>query len=183
MCQNFFDIRTFGAVLSTGANAGQVRGPVQLTFARSIDPVVTLEHTITRMAVATEAEAEKQGGDNRTMGKKFTIPYGLYRAHGFVSAPLAEQTGFFESDLELLWEALVNMFEHDRSAARGLMGTRKLFVFEHMSKMGDAPAQRLFDAITVTRKDASRPPREFSDYTVSVSREQIAAGVQLIEKI
>ena len=142
MRQSFFDIRTFGAVLSTGANAGQVRGPVQLTFARSVEPVVVLEHSITRMAVATEAEAEKQGGDNRTMGRKFTVPYGLYRAHGFVSAPLANQTGFSEADLDLFWEALENMFEHDRSAARGLMGTRKLFVFEHDSAMGNAPVQR-----------------------------------------
>ena len=181
MCENYFDIRAFGAVLSTGANAGQVRGPVQLTFARSVDPVVPLEHTITRMAVATEAEAEKQGGDNRTMGKRFTIPYGLYRAHGFVSAPFARQTGFSEDDLALLWDALENMFEHDRSAARGLMGTRKLFVFEHSSLMGDAPVQRLFDAITVVKKNSSKPARDFSDYTVTIDREQIPSGVQLIE--
>ena len=147
LCQNFFDIRTFGAVLSTGANAGQVRGPVQLTFARSVDPIVSLEHSITRMAVTTEAEAEKQGGDNRTMGRKFTVPYGLYRAHGFVSAPLANQTGFSTDDLDLLWEALDNMFEHERSAARGLMGTRKIFIFKHSSKMGNAPVQKLIDAI------------------------------------
>ena len=120
MCNNFYDIRTFGAVMSTGINRGQVRGPVQLTFARSVDPVVASEHSITRMAVATEAEAEKQGGDNRTMGRKFTVPYGLYRTHGFVSAPLAKQTGFSQEDLELFWEALQNMFENDRSAARGL---------------------------------------------------------------
>ena len=121
MCNNFYDVRTFGAVMSTGINCGQVRGPVQLTFARSVDPVVASEHSITRMAVATEAEAEKQGGDNRTMGRKFTVPYGLYRTHGFVSAPLAKQTGFSQEDLELFWEALQNMFENDRSAARGLM--------------------------------------------------------------
>jgi CRISPR-associated protein Csd2 len=183
LCQNFFDIRTFGAVLSTGANAGQVRGPVQFTFARSVDPVVSLEHSITRMAVATEAEAEKQGGDNRTMGRKFTVPYGLYRAHGFISAPFANQTGFSEDDLELLWEALENMFEHDRSAARGLMGTRKLIIFEHTSKMGDAPVQKLFDAITVKRKDESKPARDFSDYTVSVDKDKIPQSVSLIERL
>jgi CRISPR-associated protein Csd2 len=131
MCQNFFDVRTFGAVMSTGTNAGQVRGPVQITFARSIDPIVALEHSITRMAVATEAEAEKQQGDNRTMGRKHTVPYGLYRAHGFVSAFLADQTGFGDDDLALLWQALEQMFEHDRSAARGQMATRGLYVFEH----------------------------------------------------
>lgn len=120
MCQNFFDVRTFGAVMSTGTNAGQVRGPVQLTFARSVEPVVALEHSITRMAVATEAEAEKQQGDNRTMGRKHTVPYGVYVAHGFVSSFLAKQTGFGEDDLELLWQALAQMFEHDRSAARSL---------------------------------------------------------------
>lgn len=183
MCQSYFDIRTFGAVLSTGANAGQVRGPVQLTFARSVEPVVALEHSITRMAVATEAEAEKQGGDNRTMGRKFTVPYGLYRAHGFVSAPLANQTGFSEADLDLFWEALENMFEHDRSAARGLMGTRKLFVFEHDSAMGNAPVQRLFDAITIERTDKSKPARDFCDYTISVNKEQMPHGVMLIERV
>ncbi|HWQ75394.1 MAG TPA: type I-C CRISPR-associated protein Cas7/Csd2 [Syntrophomonas sp.] len=182
LCQNFFDIRTFGAVMSTGANAGQVRGPVQFTFARSIDPIVSLEHSITRMAVATEAEAEKQGGDNRTMGRKFTVPYGLYRAHGFISAPLANQTGFTTGDLELLWEALENMFEHDRSAARGLMGTRKLIVFEHSSKMGNAPVQRLFDAIKVKRIDENKPARDFSDYDISVAKDEIPPGVTLIER-
>jgi CRISPR-associated protein Csd2 len=126
MCQNFYDIRTFGAVMSTGINCGQVRGPIQLTFARSIDPIVALEHSITRMAVATEAEAEKQGGDNRTMGRKATVPYGLYRAHGFISVHLAKQTGFSEGDLDLFWDALKNMFDHDRSAARGEMATRGL---------------------------------------------------------
>lgn len=182
MCQNFFDIRTFGAVLSTGANAGQVRGPVQLTFARSVDPIVSLEHSITRMAVATEAEAEKQGGDNRTMGRKFTVPYGLYLAHGFVSAPLANQTGFSEDDLDLMWEALENMFEHDRSAARGLMGTRKLIIFEHSSKMGDVSVQKLLDAITVKRVDESKPARDYSDYLVSIDKEMIPQSVKLIER-
>mgnify|MGYP002622108903 CR=1 FL=1 len=182
MCQNFYDIRTFGAVLSTGPNAGQVRGPVQFTFARSVDPVVALEHSITRMAVATEAEAEKQGGDNRTMGRKYTIPYGLYRAHGFVSAPLASQTGFSETDLELFWEALENMFEHDRSAARGLMGTRKLIIFEHSSKMGNAPVQKLFDSVTVERLNPDKPARDFGDYEIVISRDQIPASVQVLER-
>lgn len=183
LCQNFFDIRTFGAVLSTGANAGQVRGPVQFTFARSVDPIVSLEHSITRMAVTTEADAEKQGGDNRTMGRKFTVPYGLYLAHGFISAPLANQTGFTEEDLELLWEALEKMFEHDHSAARGLMGTRKLIIFEHSSKMGDAPAQQLFDAVSVKRTDESRPARSFSDYNVSIDKGKIPQAVNLIERM
>ncbi|MBP2651265.1 MAG: CRISPR-associated protein Cas7/Csd2, subtype [Firmicutes bacterium] len=182
LCQNFFDIRTFGAVMSTGANAGQVRGPVQFTFARSVEPIILLEHSITRMAVATEAEAEKQGGDNRTMGRKFTVPYGLYRAHGFISAPLAMQTGFSEEDLSLFWEALENMFENDRSAARGLMGTRKLIIFEHSSKMGDAPVQKLFDAVTVVRKNQSKPARDYSDYTILVDKNPIPQRVALIEK-
>lgn len=183
MCKTFYDIRTFGAVLSTGANAGQVRGPVQLTFARSADPIVTLEHTITRMAVATEAEAEKQSGDNRTMGRKNTVPYGLYRAHGFVSAHLAAQTGFSEEDLNLFWEALINMFDHDRSAARGEMNTRKLIVFEHASALGNAPAFELFDRITIERKNTQLPPRSFSDYTVSINKEGLdATGITLLEK-
>lgn len=182
LCQNFFDIRTFGAVLSTGANAGQVRGPVQLTFARSVDPIVALEHSITRMAVATEAEAEKQGGDNRTMGRKFTVPYGLYRAHGFISAPLAEQTGFSTDDLELFWEALNNMFEHDRSAARGLMGTRKVIIFEHSSRMGNAPVQNLFDTISVKRIDENKPARDFNDYEIVIDKGKIPEGIKLIER-
>ena len=182
LCQNFFEIRTFGAVLSTGANAGQVRGPVQFTFARSIDPIVSLEHSITRMAVATEAEAEKQGGDNRTMGRKFTVPYGLYRAHGFISSPLAEQTGFSADDLDLFWEALDNMFEHDRSAARGLMGTRKVIIFEHSSKMGNAPVQKLFDTISVKRIDENKPARDFNDYEIVVDKDKIPEGVKLIER-
>ena len=168
MCNKYFDIRTFGAVLSVGANAGQVRGPVQMTFARSVDPVVTLEHSITRMAVTTEAEAEKQGGDNRTMGRKNTIPYGLYVAHGFVSAHLAAQTGFSQEDLDLLWAALNNMFEHDRSAARGLMTTRKLVIFEHDNALGQASAQSLFDLVTIKRKDETKPPRAFSDYEIAI---------------
>lgn len=182
LCQNYFDIRTFGAVMSTGANAGQVRGPVQLTFARSIDPVVSLEHCITRMAVTTSADAEKQSGDNRTMGRKFTVPYGLYRAHGFISAPLANQTGFSQEDLALLWESLMNMFEHDRSAARGMMATRGLYIFEHDSKMGNIPAHELFDRVTVTRKDTSKAARSIVDYEVKVNESGLS-GVKLIRKV
>jgi CRISPR-associated protein Csd2 len=180
MCDNFYDIRSFGAVMSTEVNAGQVRGPVQLTFARSVDPVVPLEHSITRMAVTTEAEAEKQSGDNRTMGRKFTIPYGLYLAHGFVSAPLAEQTGFSEADLELLWEALVNMFDHDRSAARGQMASRGLIRYKHAGRMGNAPADALFRRITVERRNGVEVPRSFDDYVVKVDRDGLPAGVEII---
>jgi len=168
MCQNFYDVRCFGAVMSTGINAGQVRGPVQLTFARSVDPVVALEHSITRVAVATEAEAEKQQGDNRTMGRKHTVPYGLFRAHGFVSAFLANQTGFDEADLELLWQALEHMFEHDRSAARGEMACRGLYVFRHDSQLGNAHAHALFDRLAVSRAPgATGPARDFGAYSVS----------------
>lgn len=174
MCKNFYDIRTFGAVMSTKINCGQVRGPVQLTFARSIDQVITSEHSITRMAVATEAEAEKQGGDNRTMGRKFTVPYGLYRAHGFVSAPLARQTGFSQEDLELFWEALQNMFENDRSAARGLMCARRLIIFEHPSLMGNASAQDLFDRVKAVRvTESGKAAREFSDYSVTLDGKEL----------
>jgi CRISPR-associated protein Csd2 len=178
MCQNFFDVRSFGAVMSTGTNAGQVRGPVQLTFARSIDPIVTLEHSITRMAVATEAEAEKQQGDNRTMGRKHTVPYGLYMAHGFVSSFLAKQTGFGEEDLALLWQALEHMFEHDRSAARGEMSTRGLYVFKHDSELGNAHAHALFDLVQARK--LVEVPRSFADYQVSVDEARVPAGVQLI---
>lgn len=168
MCQDFYDIRSFGAVLSlkTAPNCGQVRGPVQMTFARSIDPIVAAEHSITRMAVATEAEAEKQQGDNRTMGRKHTVPYGLYRGHGFVSAFLAKQTGFDADDLDLLWKALEQMFEHDRSAARGQMATRGLYVFKHDSELGNAPAHELFDLIRIERRDPASPPRAISDYSI-----------------
>ncbi len=179
MCGKFFDVRTFGAVMSTGANAGQVRGPVQLTFARSVDPVVTLEHSITRMAVATEAEAEKQGGDNRTMGRKNTVPYGLYVAYGFVSPALAKQTGFCEEDLAVLWEALKNMFEHDRSAARGLMSTQKLIVFKHESSLGNAPSHELFDLVKIGRKAGVDIPRKFADYDVQVG-EHLPQGVSIL---
>lgn len=183
MCESYFDIRTFGAVMSTGANAGQVRGPVQLTFARSVDPVVTLEHSITRMAVATEAEAEKQSGDNRTMGRKNTVPYGLYVAYGFVSPALAAQTGFSEEDLETLWTALVNMFDQDHSAARGMMATQKLIVFKHDSALGNAPSHKLFDLVKIAKKSDVTVPRKFADYTVDVpKKEELPSGVEVIEK-
>jgi len=180
MCQNFFDVRAFGAVMSTGVNCGQVRGPVQMTFARSVDPIIAQEHSITRMAVATEAEAEKQSGDNRTMGRKFTVPYGLYMAHGFVSSFLAKQTRFDEDDLELLWQALTQMFEHDRSAARGEMTTRGLYVFRHDSELGNAPAHALFERIHVTR--TADVPRSFADYEVFVNDAAMPSGVTLLRK-
>lgn len=188
MCKNFYDIRTFGAVLSlkSAPNCGQVRGPIQLTFGRSVEPVVALEHSITRMAVATEAEAEKQSGDNRTMGRKFTIPYGLYLTHGFISAHLAEQTGFNEVDLKLFWDAIKNMFDHDHSAARGMMSTRKLLVFRHSTALGNAPAHQLFDLINVERKDKKKPARAFSDYSVTSKEEierNLPPGVELIEML
>jgi CRISPR-associated protein Csd2 len=180
MCNKYFDVRTFGAVMSTGKNAGQVRGPVQLTFSRSINQVVPMEHSITRMAVATEAEAEKQQGDNRTMGRKFTIPYGLYLAHGFISPSFAEQTGFSEEDLDLFWKALNNMFDVDRSAARGEMSKRKLIVFKHDSKLGDAPAHTLFDMVKVTT-DAN-PIRNYSDYKITVpTQDKMPKGVTVID--
>jgi CRISPR-associated protein Csd2 len=177
MCHNFYDVRTFGAVMSTGVNCGQVRGPVQLTFARSIAPVVSLEHSITRMAVATEAEAEKQEGDNRTMGRKYTLPYGLYRTHGFISAHLAKQTGFSDDDLMLLWESLLNMFEHDRSAARGQMATRGLYVFKHDSALGQAPAHSLFERVQV--QPSNGVTREFRDFSVTVDAQSLPDGVSL----
>ena len=182
MCATYFDIRTFGAVMSTGKNAGQVRGPVQMTFARSIDPIVSSEHSITRMAVATEAEAEKQKGDNRTMGRKFTVPYGLYRAHGFVSAHLAAQTGFTNDDLNVLWEALEKMFWEDHSAARGEMNVRGLYVFEHSTALGKAPANVLFEKINVEKKISSAPARSFDDYAVKID-ETMPEGVTLIRKV
>ena len=179
MCQNFFDVRTFGAVMSTGVNCGQVRGPVQLTFARSVEPIVALEHSITRMAVATEAEAEKQQGDNRTMGRKHTVPYGVYVAHGFVSSFLAKQTGFGQDDLELLWQALSQMFEHDRSAARGEMSTRGLYVFQHDSELGNAPAHALFERLQVQPKEASAVARSFDAYAVTFDGQSLAVGQSL----
>lgn len=183
MCKNFFDVRTFGAVMSLGINCGQVRGPVQLTFARSVDPIVAQEHSITRMAVSTEAEAEKQGGDNRTMGRKHTVPYGLYVAHGFVSSHLAAQTGFSDDDLKLLWESLTNMFEHDRSAARGEMTTRGLYVFKHDSALGNAHAHSLFDRIQPRLKDGITVPRDFSDYVIMVNDTDMPKGVTLNKQV
>lgn len=180
MCGNFYDVRTFGAVMSTGINCGQVRGPVQLTFARSFDPITPAEHSITRMAVATEKEAEAQQGDNRTMGRKFTVPYGLYRAHGFISAHLAAQTGLSDEDLALLWEALGGMFEHDHSAARGQMTTRGLYVFEHATALGNAPAHRLFERIAVNLRDPAGTPRGFEDYAVKVDTDGLPEGVNLL---
>ncbi len=180
MCKNFYDVRTFGAVMSTGVNCGQVRGPVQLTFARSVDPIAAQEHSITRMAVATEAEAAKQEGDNRTMGRKHTVPYGLYVAHGFVSSHLAAQTGFSDDDLNLLWEALDNMFEHDRSAARGEMATRGLYVFKHASQLGNARAHSLFARIQPKLKEGIIVPRDFDDYSVSVNEADLPSGVTVV---
>ena len=182
MCKNYFDIRTFGAVMSTGKNAGQVRGPIQFTFARSVDPIVATEHSITRMAVATEKEAEKQGGDNRTMGRKATVPYGLYVCHGFISANLAQQTGFSEDDLNLFWEALKNMFDIDRSAARGLMSAQKLIVFKHASALGNAPANKLFDLVKV-EKVCSGAPRSFKDYSITIDRDHAPANITIEELI
>ena len=176
MCQNFFDVRTFGAVMSMNVNCGQVRGPVQLTFARSVEPIVALEHSITRMAVATEAEAEKQQGDNRTMGRKHTVPYGVYVAHGFVSSFLAKQTGFGEDDLELVFQALSQMFEHDRSAARGEMSTRGLYVFKHDSELGNAPAHALFDRLKVQAKAPGDVARSFDAYSVAFDGQALAVG-------
>ena len=182
MCRKYYDIRTFGAVMSTGKNAGQVRGPIQLTFARSVEPIAAMEHSITRMAVATEKEAEKQGGDNRTMGRKATVPYGLYVCHGFISANLANQMGFSEEDLALFWDALKNMFDVDRSAARGLMSAQKLIVFKHDSVLGNAPANKLFDLVKVEKK-CEGAPRAFSDYTVTINRKALPAGVTIEELI
>jgi len=180
MCQNFFDIRTFGAVMSTEINCGQVRGPIQLAFSQSIDPICSMDISITRMAVTNEKDLEKE----RTMGRKTHIPYGLYRLHGFISAPLAKQTGFSEEDLDLFWNALMNMFDHDRSAARGEMSARKLIVFKHESELGNAPAHALFQLVKVSRHgDASLPPRDFSDYQVIVLREDCPNGVEVIERL
>ena len=178
MCANFYDIRSFGAVMTTEVNCGQVRGPVQLAFAKSVEPILSQEISITRMAVTNEKDLEKE----RTMGRKHIVPYGLYVAHGFVSAPLAEKTGFSEEDLELLWNALINMFEHDRSAARGIMSSQKLFVFKHRDKLGNAPAHKLFDLIDIQRKAGSEgPARSFKDYAVTVG--SAPDGVDVIEKL
>lgn len=197
MCANFWDIRAFGAVMTTGVNAGQVRGPVQLSFARSIEPILPLEISITRLAATTEADADAKGG--RTMGRKHIVPYGLYRAHGYVSAPLASHpvkgTGFSDADLDLLFEALGNMFEHDRSAARGEMATRKLIVFRHACALGNARANDLFDRVKTwrvfkgeryrpgdERLDNAPPARGFEDYAITIDREGLPEGIEIIEK-
>jgi len=204
MCSNFYDVRSFGAVMSTGVNCGQVRGPVQLTFASSIEPIVPSEISITRMAATNEKEKkERQEGDdgdarrdNRTMGRKYIIPYGLYRAHGFISAKLAEQTGFRDDDLALFLEALENMFEHDRSAARGEMATRKLIVFKHTNVLGNAKAHDLFDRVRVGRNVGGEfrspddeglsnlaPARRYTDYMVQIERDDLPEGVEIIERV
>ena len=200
MCNNFFDVRTFGAVMSTGINCGQVRGPVQMTFARSIEPIVPLEMSITRMAATTEkekAEREKTSEENdgdertehRTMGRKHIVPYGLYRAHGFVSAKLAERTGFSPDDLDVLWNALTQMFEHDHSAARGEMVAHRLIAFKHSSALGNAPAHRLFDRVRVQRTEAndsegsSPPARGFADYRIELDLDDMPANVEVVDLI
>jgi CRISPR-associated protein Csd2 len=183
MCQNFYDIRTFGAVMTTEINTGQVRGPVQLTVARSIDPIVSQEHAVTRCAVTTEREAEKQSGDNRTMGRKFTVPYGLYMGFGYINATLAGQTGFGEEDLKLFKTALGMMFENDRSAARGRMSPVKCIAFKHDCKLGNARADQLFARVGVKLKEearsAGRPPRSKDDYVITVSESDLPAGVSV----
>lgn len=186
MCQRYYDIRTFGAVLTTGANAGQVRGAVQMTFSRSIDPITSSEHTITRMAATDAKEAKTNesaddGGGNRTMGRKATVPYGLYLCHGFVTPAFAQKTGFTEDDLALFWEALHRMFDVDRSSSRGLMGPRGLYIFRHDSKLGNASAQELFDRIRVERQ--SDLPRSFADYRVTIDDSNMPEGVTLIREI
>lgn len=181
MCQNFFDIRAFGAVMSTDVNCGQVRGPIQLALARSIDPIISQEHAVTRCAVTTEKEAEAQSGDNRTMGRKFTVPYGLYRVHGFVNPHLAEKTGFGKDDLELFWKSLEQMFESDRSAARGEMAPQALIVFEHESPLGNAPASKLFERVEIERKasEDGMPARAFKDYDVRVDESGLPEGITI----
>jgi len=203
MCANFFDVRSFGAVMSTGVNCGQVKGPVQMTFARSVEPIMPLEISITRMAATNEAEKKQKAEgddssdrtDNRTMGRKHIVPYGLYVAHGFISAKFAERTGFSEGDLALLYEAMANMFEHDRSAARGEMATRKLIVFKHANALGNAPAHSLFDRVEISRLfrgeahaiteqlDNLPPARAFSDYQITINRAGLPDGVEIIEVV
>lgn len=185
MCQNFFDIRTFGAVMTTfvkaSLNCGQVRGPVQLGFARSIDPIISQEVTITRVAITTEQDAENKKTE---MGRKNIIPYALYRVEGYISANLARKvTGFSEEDLELLWEAIINMFEHDHSAARGKMAVRELIVFKHSKELGDCPAYKLFDAVEVKRKENVMYSRKYADYTVTIHEDLIPDTVEIMRKI
>ncbi len=181
MCRNFWDIRTFGAVMTTEVNCGQVRGPVQLSFARSVEPIVTLEHAITRSSVTNERDLEKE----RTMGRKFTVPYAVYVAHGFVNPFLAEQTGFSGEDLELLWEALANAFQFDQSAARpaGSMTARRLVVFRHPNGLGAAPSHVLLDAVGVRRREDVEVPRSFGDYQVSIDRQAVPSDIKVIEKV
>ncbi|PVE07738.1 type I-C CRISPR-associated protein Cas7/Csd2 [Limnohabitans sp. Rim28] len=186
MCKNFFDVRTFGAVMTTEVNSGQVKGPVQLTFAKSEDPVIPLEVSITRMAVTTEKEAEAQSGDNRTMGRKHIVPYGLYRAHGFISAHLAKKTtGFSDDDLSKLWQALEQMFEHDRSAARGEMVGRHLVVFKHATALGNAPSHELFERVVVDRVQGEKglPAQAFSDYSVKLDGQAIKGFKHVVEVV
>jgi CRISPR-associated protein Csd2 len=180
MCSNFYDIRAFGAVMTTEVNCGQVRGPVQLSFARSIEPIIASEHAITRSSVTNERDLEKE----RTMGRKFTVPYGVYRSHGFVNPFLAEQTGFSDDDLELMWESLERAFQFDQSAARpaGSMAARKLIVFKHDSQLGKAPSHRLFEAVEIKRRQGTEVPREFTDYEVAIHRDRILPGVEVIER-
>lgn len=185
MCTNFFDIRTFGAVMTTfvkaSLNCGQVRGPVQLGFARSVDPIISQEVTITRVAITTEKDA---GNKSTEMGRKNIVPYGLYRVEGYISANLARKvTGFTEDDLELLWDAIINMFEHDHSAARGKMSVRELIVFKHSKELGDCPAYKLFDAVEVKRKEDVTYPRKYQDYELTIHEERIPETVELIRKI
>ncbi len=183
MCDNFFDVRTFGAVMTTGDNCGQVRGPIQINFSRSIDPIVQQEVTITRQTVTRIEDIEKE----RTMGRKHIVPYGLYRVEGYVSSKLANDptkgTGFSDEDLQIFWDALVNMFEHDHSAARGKMAVRKLIIFKHESELGNAPSHLLFDLVKVKRASDVYPPRSISDYEVEVQVDQAPAGVTVIEKL
>ncbi len=184
MCDNFFDVRTFGAVMTTEVNCGQVRGPVQFNFAKSVEPIMPQEVSITRMAVTNERDLGKE----RTMGRKHIVPCGLYRAEGYISAHLAigeKGTGFSEEDLELVWQSLENMFDHDHSAARGKMNARKLIIFEHETALGNAPAHKLFDLITVERKsEKAKPARSFSeDYSININRDGLPGGVTLIERM
>jgi CRISPR-associated protein Csd2 len=180
MCKRFFDVRTFGAVMSTGANAGQVRGPVQLSFSRSIDPILPLDLSITRMAVT---EAKEADAPNQTMGRKNLIPYGLYRCHGFISAHLANEAGFSDDDLALFWQALTQMFDHDRSASRGTMSPQKLVVFKHQTALGNAPAHKLFERVSVQRKTDVAVGRSFADYDVTVNNARLPSGIELIEML
>jgi CRISPR-associated protein Csd2 len=186
MCANFFDIRAFGAVMTTAVNSGQVRGPVQLAFAKSEDPIIPLEISITRMAVTTEKEAEDQQGDNRTMGRKHIVPYGLYRVHGFISAKLADKTGFSDGDLEKFWKALQMMFEHDHSAARGEMNARKLIVFKHNDALGNMPSHILFDRVTIERVKGEKgtPASSFDDYNIKIDKAGLEEkGVAVVEAL